>query len=78
MLAREFDTDGGALSGPFPEWLVSGGCNPNVEELDLSYNRVRCGGGGGGVRRTGKAGSVGGERGVLQLYNLMSTMCYHA
>jgi hypothetical protein len=36
---REFDLDGGHLTGPIPTWIPE--CLPGVEELDLSYNRVR-------------------------------------
>ncbi|KAF8063774.1 AP-4 complex subunit sigma [Scenedesmus sp. PABB004] len=35
---REFDLDGGHLTGPIPHWL--GECFPMMEELDLSYNRL--------------------------------------
>ena len=35
---RELDLDGGNLVGPVPHLL--GECFPDLEELDLSYNRV--------------------------------------
>jgi hypothetical protein len=35
---RELDMDGGHLSGPWPTFLQE--CFPELEELDLSYNRV--------------------------------------
>jgi hypothetical protein len=36
---RELDLDGGNQCGPFPEWVIS--CLPQLQELDLSFNRVR-------------------------------------
>jgi hypothetical protein len=36
---RELDIDGGHFSGPVPDWLLD--CFPGLQELDLSYNRVR-------------------------------------
>jgi hypothetical protein len=38
---REFDTKGSHLTGPIPEWL---GCFKDLQELDISSNRVRCSG----------------------------------
>ncbi len=36
---RELDLDGSRFTGPFPDWVLS--CFPLLQELDLSYNRVR-------------------------------------
>ncbi|KIY97941.1 hypothetical protein MNEG_10022 [Monoraphidium neglectum] len=35
---REFDLDGGHLTGPIPIWVKD--CFPKLEEFDLSYNRA--------------------------------------
>ncbi|KAI8466186.1 MAG: hypothetical protein J3K34DRAFT_434556 [Monoraphidium minutum] len=35
---REFDIDGGHITGPIPTWIRD--CFPRLEELDLSYNRL--------------------------------------
>ncbi|GBF87969.1 hypothetical protein Rsub_00681 [Raphidocelis subcapitata] len=35
---REFDLDGGHLTGTIPTWIAD--CFPKIEELDLSYNRL--------------------------------------
>ncbi len=37
----EYDLDGGHLEGPIPTFFAS--CFPRLREIDLSYNRVRCG-----------------------------------
>ncbi|KAL6763024.1 hypothetical protein V8C86DRAFT_463651 [Haematococcus lacustris] len=46
---REFDLDGGQLTGPFPRWFLEPStdpthegqqCLPNVQELDFSFNRL--------------------------------------
>lgn len=34
---RELDLDGSAFTGPLPPWIIT--CFPDLQELDLSYNR---------------------------------------
>lgn len=36
---KEFDLDGGDLTGTIPRFLTT--CFPELNELDLSYNEVR-------------------------------------
>ena len=63
---RELDLDGGNQCGPFPEWVVH--CLPQLQELDLSFNRVRggCEGVAMGEEWGGDGAAEGGDgRGTL-------------
>ena len=35
---KEFDLDGGSMTGTIPQWLAT--CFPELNELDLSYNQA--------------------------------------